>query len=308
MPVMIRSQFPDIFTSRLAAIDTVYIQSRDLDETKAAWKSLFKIKKSTRQFENVTGFSGFGQFSSVGEGEDVPLMSVAQLFDKKFTHTKWAGAWQVTEEMEDDDQDELVASFARAFARSFRFTKEVNFANVFNNGFSSETAADASAIFASHTLYAATAINNSAASDLGVSSAQTMFNHFATLTDDQGLRVSIKPKYIVAHPNMRWVIEEVFKSQLKPYTSDNDTNALRTAYSDYGMEMILWPELTDTDAWFVVADPDDVNGLGLRAYDRQAFTTSTDFKVENLTMVSVGRGRWSRGCIDWRQAYGSQGA
>lgn len=308
MAVMIRSQYPDLYDSLLAAIDTVYIQSRDLDETRVPWKKLFSVKKSDRQFEQVTGISGFGQFASVSEGDDVPLMSVAQLYDKKFTHTKWAGAWSVTEEMQDDDQFEQVASYARAFARSFRFTKEVNFANVFNNGFSSETSADGSAIFASHTLYAATAISNNAASDLGVSAAQTMFNHFATLTDDQGLRVSIKPKYIVAHPNMRWVIEEVFKSQLKPYTTDNETNALKSAYGDYGMEMILWPELTDTDAWFVVADPDDVNGLGLRAYERKGFEVSTDFKPENLTMLSVGRGRWSRGCVDWRQVYGSTGA
>lgn len=308
MAVMIRSQYPDLYDSLLAAIDTVYIQSRDLDESKVPWKKLFSVKKSDRQFEQVTGISGFGQFASVSEGDDVPLMSVAQLYDKKFTHTKWAGAWSVTEEMQDDDQFEQVASYARAFARSFRFTKEVNFANVFNNGFSSETSADGSAIFASHTLYAATAISNNAASDLGVSAAQTMFNHFATLTDDQGLRVSIKPKYIVAHPNMRWVIEEVFKSQLKPYTTDNETNALKSAYGDYGMEMILWPELTDTDAWFVVADPDDLNGLGLRAYERKGFEVSTDFKPENLTMLSVGRGRWSRGCVDWRQAYGSTGA
>lgn len=83
MPVMVRSNFPDIFDSLLAAIDQIYIQSKDLDETKAPWKKAFAVRKSDRQFENVTGFTGFPKFATVGEGENVPLMNVAQLFDKK---------------------------------------------------------------------------------------------------------------------------------------------------------------------------------------------------------------------------------
>src|SRR3990172_13121211 len=125
MSVMIRNNFPDIFQSRLAAIDAIYMQSKDLDETKAAYKKLFAVRKSNRQFENITGFSGFPQHASVAEGADVSLLSAAQLYDKKFTHTKYGAAWSVTEEMEDDDQDEFVAGMARAFARSARFTKEV---------------------------------------------------------------------------------------------------------------------------------------------------------------------------------------
>jgi hypothetical protein len=83
MAVMIRNNFPDIFDSLLAAIDAIYIQSRDLDETKAPWKEIFSIKKSSRQFENITGFSGFPKFGTVGEAANIPLMNVAQLYDKK---------------------------------------------------------------------------------------------------------------------------------------------------------------------------------------------------------------------------------
>lgn len=303
---MVRSNFQDIFDSLLPAIDTIYIQSRDLDETKAAWKQLFSQKSSDRQFENVTGFTGFPKFGNVGEGADVPLMTVGQLFDKKFTHTKWAGAWQVSEEMEDDDQYELVASLARAFARSFRFTKEVDHANVLNNGFSGggELSADGAAIFTTHTLYDGSTVNNASALDFGVSAAQAMYNHFATLTDDQGLRVSLQPAYIAANPAMRWVIGEVLGSEYKPYVTTNERNVL----TEENLKEIYWAELSDTDAWFVSAKPSDLNGNGLRAYSRQAFTASTDFYVRNLTMISVGRGRWSRGCIDWRQVYASPGA
>ena len=305
MAVQVRANFPDIFASLLPALDTVYIQSRDLNETNAAWKKLFSIKTSDKQFENVTGFSGFDQFINVGEAEDVPLMNVAQLYDKKFTHLKWAGAWQVSEEMQDDDNYELVASFARAFARAFRFTKEVNLANVLNNGATAtEQSADGSNIFATHTLWDGSTQINGVSTDFGVSAAQTMFNYFASLTDDRGLRINLKPSMIFANPAMKWVIKETLNSEYKPFTANNEVNAL----NDETLTPYFWAELTDTDAWYVSCNPDDVNGNGLRLYNRQDFTTSNDFDVKNLTMISVGRGRWSRGCIDFRQVYGSAGA
>lgn len=305
MTVHIRANFPDIFDSLLAAIDTIYIQSRDLDETKAGYKKLFKIKTSDRQFENVTGFSGFPTIGNVGEGDEVPLYSVAQLYDKKFTHLKWAGAWQVTEEMQDDDQHELVASFARAFARSARFTKEVNLANVFNDGATAaEKSADGSNIFATHTLWDGSTKSNSVATDFGVAAAQAVFNHFATLTDDRGIRIKLSPKYIVANPAMRWVIEETMKSDYKPFVATNEINEL----SNESLSSIYWAEITDTDAWYVSTDPDDLDGNGLRLYNRKEFTTSSEFDVRNLTAISVGRMRFSRGCVDWRQLYGSTGA
>lgn len=305
MAVMVRNNFPDIFTSLLAAIDSIYIQSRDLDETKAGYLKLFNVRKSDRQFENVTGFGGFPTLGSYSEGEDLTLYTVPQLYDKKFTHLKYGGAWQVSEEMEDDDQYELVANMARAFARAYRFTKEVDLSNVINNAQSStETSADGSNWAAIHTLYSGATKTNAASTDFGVSAAQTVFNYFATMTDDRGIRVRLAPKYIVYPPAMRWVIGETLRSQYKPFVATNEVNVL----SEEDLVEIPWAEITDTDSWAVFCDPKDVNGNGLRLYDRQPFTVSTDFKVENLTMVSVGRGRWSRGVIDWRQGYHSAGA
>jgi hypothetical protein len=304
MALILRANFTDLFESRLAYLDSLYIQSRDLDETKAAWKKLFAVRSSEKARESVTGVSGFDQFINVGEAEEVPTMNIAQLYDKTFVHLKWAGAFQVSEEMEDDDQDEVIASLARAHARAFRFTKEVNLANVLNDGGSTETSADGSAIFATHTLYDTSTTANTAAVDFGVSAAQTMFNHYATLTDDRGLRIKLAPKYIAANPQMRWVIEETLRSQYKPFVATNEINELASE----DLTAIYWAELTDTDAVYVSCDPDDLNGNGLRLYNRQDFTVSTGFDEKNLTMFSVGRGRWSRGCIDWRQVYRIAGA
>jgi hypothetical protein len=304
MAVHIRNNFSDFFLDMLAGIDEVYHQSKDFDETNAAYKKLFAQRSSERSFENRTGVSGFGTFNNVGEMEDVPLMNTAQLYDKKFTHLKWAGAWQVSEEMTDDDNFEIVSGFARAFARSMRFTKEVDLANVFNNSLASERSADGSLIGATHTLYSGSTIANNVAADFGVSAAQAMFNYYATLTDDRGLRIRLKPKYIVANPAMRWVIEETMKSSQKPFTATNEINEL----SNEDLTSIYWAEIADTDAWYASADPNDLNGNGLVLYNRQDFTTSRDFDVRNLSAISVGRARWSRGCTDWRQLYISAGA
>ena len=307
--VFVRDNFPDIFTSLLAAIDTVYKQV-DIGRNKVDYKKIFAIKKSKRQFENVTGFGGFGQFGTVGETENVPLMSAPQLYDKKFTHSKWAGAWQVSEEMQDDDQYEFVSSLARAFKRSAEFTKEVNLANVLNNGFTAATepAADGLAIWDTHVLYNGNSITNEVTTDFGIAAAQAMFNHFANLTDDQGLRLGLTPKYIVANPAMRWVIGEIMRSQYYPTTSSSVEQNRINVLAEETLEEIYWPELTDTDAWYVFVAPKDVDNNCLRVYDRMPFTTSNDFDIKNLTALSVGRMRWSRGCIDWRGTYASDGS
>ena len=194
---------------------------------------------------------------------------------------------------------------AKAASRSARFTKEVDLANVFNNADSStETSADGSNLASTHTLWNAATKSNLVTTDLGVASAQTMFDHFASLTDDRGLRISVKPKYITINPAMKWVVGEVFGSKLKPYTTDNEKNML----ADESITPVEWAEITDTDAWCVTADPADVDGLCLRIYDRKGYEVSNDFKIDNTTMLSVIRWRYSRGAIDWRGFYKSTGA
>jgi hypothetical protein len=306
MAFHLRANFSDFFLDLLPALDSVYMQAKDLDEQKAAYKSIFAVRESDQSFENVSGISGFDVFQNVGEAEEVPLMSIAQLWDKKFTHLKWAGAYGISEEMTDDDNFEIVSSLARAHARAFRYTKEVDLAGVLNNGgtASLEASADGSAIFATHTLYDSSTKANTVATDFGVAAAQTMFNHFATLVDDRGHDINLSPKYIVANPAMKWVIKETMESSYKPFVMTNEVNAL----NDEDLTNIFWARITDTDAWYVSVDPSDLNGNGLRLYNRQDFTTSNDFDVKNLTMFVVGRGRWSRGCIDWRQVYRSTGA
>lgn len=305
MAFHLRTNFPDFFIDLLPGLDGVYAQATELDEAKAPYKPLFTIKSSDSAFENVSGISGFGQFVPVGESNEVPLMNIAQLYDKKFTHSKWAGAYGVSEEMADDDNFEIVASMAKAHAAAFRYTKDVDIAGVFNNAATAtEKSADGSNIAATHTLYDGSTISNSVSTDFGVSAAQTMFNHFATITDDRGQYRSLQPAYILANPRMKWVIEETMGSKLKPFAMTNEKNAL----NDEDLTQLYWPLITDTDAWYVSTKPSAVGGYGLRLYNRQDFTTSNDFDERNLTMFVVGRGRWSRGCVDWRQLYVSAGA
>src|SRR3990167_11019844 len=124
MAFHLRANFPDFFIDLLPALDSVYMQAKDLDEKKAPWRKLFAIKTSDGSFENVSGVSGFDTFVNVGEAEEVPLMNIAQLYDKKFTHLKWAGAYGISEEASDDDNFEIIASMAQAHAKSFRYTKD----------------------------------------------------------------------------------------------------------------------------------------------------------------------------------------
>jgi hypothetical protein len=302
--ISVRANYPDTFLDLLAGLEEVYSQSRQLQAAKSDWKKVFSMKDSDTAFEQMASTVGFPKFGTVGEAADVPLYNGAQLFDKKFTHTKTAGAWQISEEMQDDDKFSIVADLGKSAGRSYRYTYEVDHANVINNGASTETAADGIAIFGAHVLYNGSTITNGVSTDFSVSAAQAMFNHFRMLTDDQGIRIGLKPKYFLAPPHMLWVYKEVMKSEWKPYVATNEMNAV----AEEVLTPIWWSEISDTDSWSVWADPDDVDGKGLVSFDRKGMETDVDFQVRNLTAISVIRGRWSRGCFEWRQGYGSAGA
>lgn len=189
--------------------------------------------------------------------------------------------------------------------RSFRQTKEIQAAAVFNNGTTLPPGigGDGQPLFSTaHPIDGGTFANRPAI-DVDLNEATLLSASIAirsNFRDQAGLKFMARAKTLLVPTALAPVAERLTKSELRPGTSDNDVNAIRTVNGglrDY-MQMDF---LTSPYAWFLITD---VEG-GLVWYERIPFEMDmhTDFSTDNLLVK--GFERYSFGFRNSRSAYGS---
>ena len=92
--------------------------------------------------------------------------------------------------------------------------------------------------------------------------------------------------------------KRILKSDQQSGTVNNDLNALK-GMLDYTVNHYL----TDTDAWFILCEDNELNMFQRRAPD---FEQGSDFDTEDAKYKATAR--WSTGWSEWRGVYGTQGA
>lgn len=135
--------------------------------------------------------------------------------------------------------------------------------------------------------------------DFSLLTMQAAIEHFDGLVDDSGFPIIFVPKMVVHSAGDQWIVQQVLKSANLPGSNANDINVLANA----GVQPHLSHYLTDSDAWYVVADQHDVNYFDRRTF---TFTNADDFLTGDA--LFKGWARRSSGWGDWRGIYGSQGA
>lgn len=270
------------------------------------YKKIYNIYESKKKEEKDSSVSGFGTMPEKPEGQSILYDDPIQGYDVTYTHVTYGLGFRVTREMWEDDQHNKIKKMPNALAKSARATVEQEAANIFNYGFVStyNSGGDSLPLFdASHTLPGGGTYNNEpgTAADLTVSSLQAAIQNMEETPDARGLTLAIKPKLLVVPPALKWTARELLGSKLKPYTADNEINALL----DDELSYFVWHYLTDDDAWFLLADKDDheLNFFWRRKLDSEH---DTDFDTGDLKFKATMRfsAKWS----DWRGAYGSPGA
>lgn len=234
--------------------------------------ALFKKVASDRDIWQATEMHDMPLFAQVAEGSEYSFDRPKQGASKTFSAIKYGRGFSITREMVEDGKFDFIADAIQKLAKSAEESQEISAMNVFNNGFSSELAADGLSVFnAAHTLPSGLTFRNKLAAnaDLSQTSLQTAIADFETqFIGDSGIIEKIVPKVLLVHSSNRLYAKELVGSDLKPDTADNNLNAFR----DEGLMVISSPHLTDTDAWFLVAAPEDT---GLRIINRQALRTES---------------------------------
>ena len=100
---------------------------------------------------------------------------------------------------------------------------------------------------------------------------------------------------------LSWLAKELVRSTERPDTSDRAINA----FQDDDLRVVVWPYLTDADAWFLMAEPSMHN---IRSYWREKPNVWHDWSFDQSAMKVKIRARWIRGWSDYKGSAGSPGA
>lgn len=269
-------------------------------------RSLFNVYDSNQYREHILTFGGIGILDTKTEGEAVNYTSPVEGFLSTFTHTVYAKGLRFTYEQWTDDLYGVMEDSPSELGMAAYATEETVLANHFNNGFTSSAAvgADGKELFATdHVREDGGSYRNelSTAADLTATSLEQALIDFRNFRSGGGRRLQIQPKTLLVPPDLQFDAARILKSTNRP---EDDTNAINPI-NGLGLELKVWDYLTDTDAWFLMADKSNHKMV---MYEREPFTTSDVFDFDTGDIKFKGSFRFSSGWGDPRGVYGSPGA
>ena len=302
-PKILQRSYADLFgVNQLPLLKEIF--DSNLKRHNDIRSTLFKTVSHDREIYQVTGIEDLALPTSVSEGADYTFSAPAQGYDKTFTVVKYGNGFSISKEAIDDGKFNHVADGMRKLARGAMEAKEIAGMNIFNNGFTSETTSDGVALFSeSHTTPTGTytiANRPSTDVDLSFSSLSSAITSFSTaFRSDNGIYRSIRPKYLVVPPELVLYAEQLVQSSLKADSANNNI----TPGGIRGLQVISSPHLSDSDAWFLMADNEDsylrvIDRRGIKlessGHDFGFLNDSLSFKVSYREVVGAWRpeGAW----------------
>jgi hypothetical protein len=270
-------------------------------------KELFEIESSERSFEEETKLAGFSPAPQKFEGQGIAYDNAQEAWTARYTHATYALGFALTEEaIEDNLYDSLSGRYTKSLARAMSYTKQVQGAAVVNNGFTAGyVGGDGVPLFSTAHPLVNGAVNSNTSSanlDLNETALEAAVIQVAAWKDEKGMLIAAKPRKLVIPPNLMFVAERLFKTELRVGTTDNDISAIKS--------MGIMPEgfavnhfFTNPLAWMFLTDVPN----GLKMFERVKMQTSMDGDFETGNVRYKARERYSFGWSDPLGVYGSQG-
>ena len=252
----------------------------------------------------TTEQSGTGAVVEIPEGTSVTYDDIIQGNATTFTFVKFGLGVIITEEMIDDQKWDQVGDIYRGLGASMHHGRQTDFMNNFNNGFATNGYDGVPLFSTAHPLVKAGGTENNRPTtdaDLSEASLRTALNDLAGTLSHEGLRMYIRPKHLLVHTQNIYTAHELLNSDLRPGTANNDTNA----FNLFGLSYISSEYLTDTDAWFVLADKMDHR---IMWYDRKPVAVKSFEDFDNGALKTKISARWDTNHSSWFGTYGTTGA
>lgn len=282
---------------------------KNVKEIPTIYTKLFGKVKIDGKFKRYVTSAPFGDVPQKPEGTPYAMDIIIQAYTKDVTPVEYGMGFTVSETAEEDDDFGELKKKSFYLAFSMRQVEEKAAADVFNNGFSTQKTADAVALFSTAHLLkrGGTAKNRPATdADLSVTSLAQAFIDLATDTKIESGQLGQPPEeyYLVVPPQSEFIAHRVVASTGLPGSADNDVNPVKARRK---ITIVVDPFLTDSDGWYLI--PVDSNRHGLLYGERIPITmVPPDTEVATGNRVYKLRARKVWDSLDWRNAYGTQGA
>src|SRR3990167_4874941 len=249
--------------------------------------------------------SGLGTMPEKPEGSqfqpDQPILGGS----KGYTAVPYGMAFEVTWEMWRDELYGVMRELSAELARSARNRQEVQAWSILNNAFSTSyvgfTASEALCSTA-HTGLDGVSRANRPSPDVsfGVTYLQNAIRRFEELTDERNLPRLMGPTMAIISPLNKWAAREVLGSSNKPYTADNEINAL----IEEDLSWMVSHYLT-TNTYHFLLTAKGQHDLNYLWRDQPIFDSFDDPWTKNAVFTSYQR--HTEGYGSWRGIEGSTG-
>lgn len=230
----------------------------------------------------------------------VEYQTVAGDWQIVYTHEEYASGFMVERKLFDDMQYGPIFAAPAEMGTAFARKREKHMASVFNSAFSGVLGYDGVVLCADNhprSQSDSTAVDNAAALTLNSANLETAILAHQSLGDDRGEEISIMPNLLLVPRALRKTALELVGSELTPESANNAINV------HAGMQVLVWPYLTDTNAWFLVDTT--MAQRYLKWYDRVPVEFAAEQSFDTMLRKYRGYMRYSFGWSDFRWVYGS---
>ena len=315
-PAFRRDNYSDLFGETMLPVLEELFQVK-LAQHPSRRAELFKMVSTDRDIWQSTEIHDLDLFKEVNEGAEYDFVRGKQGSNKTLKPVKFGLGFSISEEAVEDGKFDMIADHVEKLSKSARESQEIQAANIYNNGFTSETTADGVSLFnTAHPLPSGGSYRNKLTvdADLSVTSLEAMLTDFETeQVGDSGIIYNIRPKILYVHSSEKRLAKELIGSDLKPDTATAGTDGITNinnmnSFADEGLHVVSSPHLTDQDAWFMQSEASET---GLRIISRTGIETKAAGSDAGFVTDSIlwkSRYREKIGAIHGYGAFGTTGA
>lgn len=291
--------------SSLVAPDLRRVYFETGKERPNEYEYIFNVEEMDWNPQTDRQISGLGTLSAMGEGEQFDLDEPIMGGSKSYEATAFGLAVEITWVMWRDELYGVMRELVAELARSSRNRQEVSAWSVLNNAFSTSftgfTASEA--LCGAHTGLDGTSRRNRPATDIefSVTGVQNAVQRYEDMTNERGLPRMMAPTMAVVTSQYKWAAREILGSTGRPYSADNEMNAL----IEEDLSWMVSHYLTTATYWFLMAAK-GVHDLNFLWRDRPIFDSFDDPWTKNAIFTVYQR--HTQGYGTWRGVDGSTGA
>jgi hypothetical protein len=268
------------------------------------------VVNSDKKYEKYSEHYDTGLVPIKAEGDATKFAGFAEGASPEFRNVAYSlGIILTHESIKDNQYFSEGKDKVRALRKSFFTTKEINCADVLNNGFDTNYVmpnGDGKPLFStSHPNSTGTFSNKLAVdADLSEASLEELLIQIKGAFDSTGVhKANLRGQMLMVADENWFTAERILKSILQNDTGNNAINAIKSTGA-LPKGYLCNTYLTDPDAWFVTTDVEK----GLIFQEREDLDFYDDNDTDTRNMKYYAYERYATGWVDPRGAFASAGA